>query len=213
MIERLETARNWIVPPGDGPRMTFEEFQRWYDEGHRGEWVDGEVIPLMPPDARHQEIVLLLGFVLAKFARIRRLGRVIIAPFELRLHEGRSYREPDMLFLARDHDAKFDGKRVNGAADLVVEVVSQSSVAQDRRNKMSDYAAAGIPEYWIIDPRPGRLPFEAFELHEDGYYRPLLPRADGIVESLVLPGFVVDPTWFASEELPDDETILALQGI
>jgi Uma2 family endonuclease len=213
MVEQLEPVEWDIVPPGNGPRMSFEEFQRWYDAGHRGEWVNGEVIPLMPPDERHQDIVLLLGFVLSKFARLRGLGKVIITPFEMRLHGGRSYREPDIAFVTEANRNLRDGRRIDGPADLVVEVVSPSSVAQDRRNKMSDYAAAGVIEYWIVDPRPNRTPFEAFSLHEDGYYQPIVARPDGLIASTVLAGFLVDPAWFGQSDLPDDDAMLAAQGV
>jgi Uma2 family endonuclease len=105
-----------------------------------------EVLPM--PTEKHQAIVAHLFLAFLAVAR-RTGGKVVFAPFRLRLQTGK-FREPDLLFLrsARDQrrqDAYWDG------ADLVVEVVSSDDPSRDLVTKRAEYAAAGVAEYWIVD--------------------------------------------------------------
>src|SRR5690242_3874872 len=84
--------------------MTYEEFlERVGDESH-AEWVNGEVTIFMPPRTIHQRLVFWLSTLIALYARHFDLGEIIVAPFEMRLWPGRSSREPDILFVAREHE-------------------------------------------------------------------------------------------------------------
>ncbi len=193
---------------GDEPRMSYEDYLRWHDiEGNLGEWIDGEVVRFQPPDQRHQEVAGFLLMLLKIFVDARNFGRVLLAPFELRLGETRSSREPDILYLAQDHADLNDGQRWYGA-DLVVEIVSDESVQRDRRDKWSQYAAAGIPEYRIVAPRPGRESIELFSLTGEGYYAAIPAHPDGRIGSRVLTGLSVDPAWIALDPLPNPIELL-----
>jgi len=75
-------------------------------------------------------------------------------------------------------------------------------VTRDRRVKLGEYAAAGVPEYWVVDPRQGRESLDVFVLDGTGEYVALQPDADGHLRSTVLPGLGVDPSWLTVEELP-----------
>ncbi len=190
--------------PGDGPRMSYEEYLAWHgEEGNAGEWVQGEVIPFVPPGLRHQRILRFLTLLLSAFVDSRHLGELIVAPFEMRLADLDRSREPDLLFVATEHLERFDAQRLNGAADVVVEILSTSSATRDRRDKLAEYAAAGIPEYWIIDPRFDPAIVELCTLTEDGYYAPIPPDSTGIIASIVLDGLTIDPAWLRQDPLPD----------
>ena len=113
------------------------------------ELADGKIEVLDTPTERHQAIVAFL--FLALLAVMQSGGKLLFAPFRLRLRSGR-FREPDLLLLRsaqdpRRHDAYWDG------ADLVIEVVSEDDPTRDLITKRLEYAAAGIPEYWIVDTR------------------------------------------------------------
>jgi Uma2 family endonuclease len=114
------------------------------------ELTDGhiEVLPL-PTDA-HQRIVLFLYRALYAFLAARGLGIVLVAPLRLRLRTGR-YREPDLLLLLSADDPRRSNRYWTGA-DLVVEVVSPDDPKRDLVRKRREYARAGIPEYWIVNP-------------------------------------------------------------
>ena len=191
-------------------RMSYEEFLKWSDEDTHAEWVNGEVIVFMPPKTIHQQIVVFLSNLLSLYVRFFNLGEVLTAPFEMRVLPGRSSREPDLLFIAHEHQDRLTAERLDGPADLVVELVSDSSVARDRDDKFYEYQEAGVPEYWIIDPRPGKERADFYQLTPQGKYQAALPDANGRYHPSVLPGFWLDPNWLWQRPLPSALTILAI---
>ena len=65
-----------------------------------------------------------------------------------------SAREPDVLFLAKEHLGRLRDSHIEGPADLVVEIVSKESRGRDRGEKFYEYGEGGVPEYWLLDPIP-----------------------------------------------------------
>lgn len=114
------------------------------------EMTDGWIeVPPMPTET-HQLVLQFLHGVFAAF--VRPLGGIVLfAPFPLRIREGK-YREPDLLVLLDAADPRRSDARWTGA-DLVLETVSPDDPARDYVVKRGDYAEAGMPEYWIVDPR------------------------------------------------------------
>ena len=102
----------------------------------------------MPTD-KHQTILLFLYDLFRAFLNSRG-GKVLVAPLRLRL-QSRLYREPDLLLLCNAKDERRQERYWLGA-DLVVEVVSPDKPERDLVHKRSEYAEAGIPEYWIVNP-------------------------------------------------------------
>jgi Uma2 family endonuclease len=190
-------------------RMTYEEYLAWADEDVHAEWVDGEVIVQMPPKEPHQRVVAFLMSLMTLFIQLFTLGRLLPAPFEMRAKPDGSAREPDLLFVAREHLDRLSQERLSGPADLVVEVVSDDSVARDRADKFYEYQDAGVKEYWILDPRPGRERTDFYVLDEKGRSRPVPPESDGRYHSTMLPGFWLQVDWVTSAAPPDVLTALA----
>jgi Uma2 family endonuclease len=93
---------------------------------------------------------------------------------------------------------------LEGAPDLIVEIVSSSSQHRDRREKYLEYLAAGVREYWLVDPLAQTV--EVYHL-ERGRYR-LLPETRGRIESIVLPGFHLRPQWLWRAKPPKVSTLL-----
>lgn len=181
-----------VLEQADRPlRMSYEEFLAWADEDVRAEWVNGEVIVSSPASYQHQDIVDFLLSLLRIFVETRRLGVVLDAPFQMRLSE--SSREPDLLFLANEHLDRRRENYLDGPADAVIEVLSPESAARDRGEKFYEYEAAGIAEYWLIDPQ--REQAEFYRLGSDGRYRPVLPDAEGRFVSQVITGFALRVDW------------------
>lgn len=189
--------------------MSYDEFLRWSDEHTHAEWVNGEVTVFMPPSTRHQRLNLFLSTLLSLYVRLFRLGEVFTAPFEMRLLNGRSSREPDLLFVAHGHRDRLTAQRLDGPADLVVELISPTSVRRDSEEKFAEYAEAGIPEYWILDPRPRQEGINFYQLTDQGQYREVIPDADGRYHAAVLPGFWLRPDWLWQTPLPDPLLLLA----
>ncbi len=186
--------------------MTYEQWLARAGESTQSEWVDGEAIVFMPPKMVHALIARFLTTLLTLYSDLFDLGLVIPAPFEMRL--ARSAREPDVLFLARAHLARLTPERLLGPADLVVELVSDDSVDRDRIAKLGEYEVAGVPEYWLFDPRPRRRTTEFYQLAADGRYKAVSPDADGRYHSPALPGFWLRPDWLWQEPLPKPLTLL-----
>jgi Uma2 family endonuclease len=84
-------------------RMTYEEFLAQADEDTRAEWVDGEVITMSPASDRHQDLVRFLTSLLSFVVEAHDLGVIRPAPFQMKTGPELPGREPDLLFIARDH--------------------------------------------------------------------------------------------------------------
>jgi Uma2 family endonuclease len=82
-------------------------------------------------------------------------------------------------------------------------------VARDRADKFYEYQAAGVQEYWIIDPRPGYERVDFYVLDEQGRYRPVPVDPDGRYHSTVLVGFWLQVDWVLSPEPPEVLPVLA----
>ena len=190
-------------------RMSYEQFLAWSDEDTHAEWVNGEVIVFMPPVTRHQEIAGFLYHLLSEFIGLFNLGKVLFAPFEMRHLPGYASREPDLLFISRDHLHRITKERLDGPADLVVEVVSPSSAKRDHQEKRAEYERAGVREYWVIDARPGSERAVCYALGGNQRYDAIRPDAEGRYHSVVLPGFWFREAWLFQTPQPDPLMTLA----
>lgn len=121
------------------------------------ELIDGHLEVLPMPTWMHQLIVDKIAELLKHYVREHGAGRVLQAPMPITLFP-RTIREPDvMLFLPGSEPDDPDG--FPSTVDLAVEVVSKGKEARrrDYENKPLDYARAGIPEYWIVDPQEKKI--------------------------------------------------------
>lgn len=114
------------------------------------EFTDGYVEVLPMPTDHHQTILLYLYSLLLVYLRPLG-GKLLVAPIRLRIRP-RKFREPDLLLLRDAADPRRQERYWLGA-DLVLEVVSPDDPARDLVTKRGDYAEAGVPEYWIVDPQ------------------------------------------------------------
>ncbi|MDE0024723.1 MAG: Uma2 family endonuclease [Spirochaetaceae bacterium] len=150
------------------------------------ELTDGHLELLPMPTDEHQSILAFLYELFAAFVHGRG-GKVLFAPLRLRIADG-TFREPDLLLVRDAADAR-RGNRFWTGADVVVEVVSPDQPERDVVDKRRDYAGAGIPEYWIVDPRTAEVTVLTYR---DGAYIEHGTFARGAqVESPLLPGLTV----------------------
>jgi Uma2 family endonuclease len=144
-----------------------------------------------------------LSALLTLFAEFFKRGRVLVAPVEMKVSPTSNAREPDILFVARENLGIIDDKRLNGPADLIIEIVSPESIYRDRDRKFQEYQSAGVKEYWMVDPRPGIERAQFWVLNATGDYEPVHSDEDDIYHSTVLAGFWLDTGWLWQEELPE----------
>ncbi|MCZ6491860.1 MAG: Uma2 family endonuclease, partial [Acidobacteria bacterium] len=79
------------------------------------------------------------------------LGKVYVAPLDT-IFNKYTVLQPDILFVSKERLSEVAKERIEGAPDLVVEVLSPSTADKDRRRKLAVYSQFGIQEYWIVDP-------------------------------------------------------------
>lgn len=189
--------------------MSYEAYLALPDEGIV-EWVDGEVIRHMPATASHQDIVGLLFALIRDFVNVFGLGRVLLAPFEVKLWPSGPAREPDILFVGQDRLSSLYNQRFEGGPSLVVEVVSPGSVTIDRVDKFREYERAGVGEYWIIDPRHQKQQADFYVRDDQGHFTPVEIDDDGVYASALLPGFRLQIAWLWQPETVNIQRALAV---
>ncbi len=138
---------------------------------------------------RHQDVRLYLVVLLKTFVEMTDAGLVRESPFQVRLDNGIPF-EPDLLFVGGAGLERVHDTFVEGAPDLIMEVTSAESTAEDRGEKFVAYEAAGVREYWLIDPIR-ELP-NLYTLGPDGCYDEARPDTAGRLRSRVLKNFVLD---------------------
>ncbi len=154
------------------------------------EYADGflEVLPM--PTIFHQLILKFLCWQLDHFVVTRRLGTVVTAGYKVQVGPGR-YREPDLLFIGREHSAGI-GKNFCRKVDLAMEIVSEHNRRHDLVTKRNEYARAGIREYWIVDPEEETIAVYVLGPRRRTYDEPLVFRRGDRAASVLLPGFGVE---------------------
>ena len=156
---------------------------------HLIELSDGRLEFLPMPSERHQRIVTYLLVKLYGFVLDNKLGMVLVAPLKVKLWDGK-IREPDIVFM-REANAEKRGEQVWQGADFVVEVISSDDPKRDTVDKFQEYARAGIPEYWLLDPRDNSLAIYTLPKDADSYTE-LTKQTSGEACSRLLDGFCVD---------------------
>lgn len=159
------------------------------DDGNRYEIIEGVLYTTpMPPNGNHQLAVYELGRQLGNFVVEHDLGYVLGAPFGVHLSDITRPVEPDLLYI-RKEQWQDNPKFFEGAPDLVVEILSNSTRRLDRNEKFDAYEKAGVPEYWIVNPVA--LSVEVWVLAEGNYQFKGEFTGIDIIQSTVLPGFEV----------------------
>ncbi len=200
----LQTAEE-VRLPGWTEERYFEEAP---EEGFY-EFKDGELIVATPVSIEHQMIACFLDRLLGTFARHHRMGEVFQGPGVLRLREDLE-REPDLFFVSERRRGQIREQWVDAPVEFVVEVTSPGSEARDLVEKREEYEAAGVEEYWVVDPKARRV-----VVHRRGERR--FKTEDftrGRVESEAVPGFWIEADWLWRRPLPSEvECLRALMGL
>ena len=130
--------------------LTYDDYLR-APEGLRYELLEGELRMTPSPNAQHQTVLKRLGIILVEQLEKRGLGEVFLTPFDVVLSE-HNVVQPDILFIAKDRLGIVCKANVQGAPDLVIEVLSESTESWDRVSKRRVYSKYGVREYWLVDP-------------------------------------------------------------
>ncbi|MGP0068701.1 MAG: Uma2 family endonuclease [Isosphaeraceae bacterium] len=170
---------------------------------HKIEFSDGRLEFLPMPTIYHQLILQYIYDELKPFVRAARLGIVVITGYKVRVPRGKD-REPDILFIKTENMSGI-GKQYCEKADLVVEVVSEENRPHDIETKRVEYAQAGIPEYWIVDPQEETITVLVLKPRRKSYTVHGKFTKGMRATSMLLPGFSIDVTTAVTQkpELPE----------
>jgi len=196
--EQVEPSRPMgpIVATG----VSADEYMERY-AAHFYEWVRGFVIKMSPVALKHDSLDDYVRDLLKAYFSFNPIGRVIGAPFVMRLDSTHSRREPDLQVILKTNPGELTETYMHGPADICIEIVSAESVARDYGEKFEEYEAGGVREYWILDPIRSQTHF--YRLDENGIYRLILPDAEGNYRTPLLPQFVLHVPTLWEDTLPD----------
>ncbi|MGI8644348.1 MAG: Uma2 family endonuclease [Thermomicrobiales bacterium] len=166
--------------------LTYHDLLQMPDDGKRYEIIDGELYVSPAPTPKHQELSQRLSLLIGNHVNNHRLGKLYTAPLDVRLGD-HDIVEPDLLFISRERMDIIGATTINGAPDLVIEVLSPSTRSRDETLKADLYARSGVREYWLVDPMARTL---VIRVLEDGRWIPAGPADQP--ESRVLAGLIID---------------------
>lgn len=199
----------WNGKPLPDLRMTEAQFVAWCDSDTRAEWVDGKVVVTSPSSAEQDDLNGWLLNIMRPFLDHHDLGSVHGPNLTARFASQRRRRVPDLLVVLKGRQHLVMKNHVEGAPDLIIEIVAPESQTRDRREKYVEYEKAGVREYWIIDPISQQL--EAYTLKR-GRYAEIAPEKE-VWRSVLLPGFYLKPAWLWRKPLPKVFTVLKELGM
>lgn len=171
-------------------KFTYDDLELLPDDGRRHEIIDGDHFVTPSPMVRHQDVAGRLYSKLLVFLDSHPLGRVFIAPTDVVLSPI-DVVVPDLLFISSERRSILTAKNVQGAPDLVLEVLSNSTRRTDEVIKRKLYERFGVVEYWVADPVVDRL--RIYRRDGDAYARAveLSAEAGDSLTTPLLPGFEV----------------------
>ncbi len=139
-----------MVQPKPWLKFTVKDYMSTPND-KRYQLLDGEMIVAPSPVTRHQDIVVRILLALNQFVHRHSLGRVWFAPLDVVLSD-HDVAQPDILFVSNARSAIITEANIQGAPDLVVEILSPGTAEYDRGYKQALYGRHGVREYWLVDP-------------------------------------------------------------
>jgi Uma2 family endonuclease len=131
--------------------LTYEDYLLFPDDGKRHEIIEGDHYMTPAPRTKHQRVSGRLFVALSGFTASRRLGEVFAAPFDV-VFSDENVVQPDLLFVSTPRAGIVTDDNIQGAPDLVVEIISETTRKKDEVTKRKLYERFGVAEYWIVDP-------------------------------------------------------------
>jgi len=170
-------------------QWTYEKYLTLPDDGKRYELIEGELFVTPAPGSGHQFSSLQLTVTFHEFVKKNQLGVVYYAPYEVHLPDQTRVVQPDILFIRAENAPTAHDPYFVGVPDLVVEIISPGSNRTDRYVKFGVYESAGVPEYWIVDPKGKSVTIYVLK---DGEYEEWIQAVgDEMITSQVLAGLEI----------------------
>ncbi len=184
------------------PGWTEERFFAETPDQGFYEFKDGELIVHSAVNLWHQEIVRFLTFLLTGVVSKSSLGKVFNGPGVFRPRED-LLREPDIFFVSNERLASLE-RQYAGAADFVIEVVSEGSRKRDLKEKAGEYETAGVGEYWVVDSEAREILVHRLDTEESEGRFTVRKVTRGRLASTAVPGFWIEVEWLWQRPLPSE---------
>lgn len=131
--------------------VTYDDYRHLPDDGKQYQIIEGELYMTPAPTTEHQRISINLSSILHGYVSEHQLGKVFHAPVDVVLSMT-DVVQPDILFVAKERQNIITRKNIVSAPDLVIKILSESTVPIDRKRKKELYLRHGVKEYWIVNP-------------------------------------------------------------
>jgi Uma2 family endonuclease len=174
---------------GSAPKLTYDDFVLFPDDGMRHELIDGEHYVTPSPSTRHQRSLGRLYLLMANWLEEHPIGQVFFAPYDV-VFSRFDVVEPDLLYLSTARAAEvLTELHARGVPELVVEIASPGTRKRDETIKKRLYERAGVSEYWMVDPDGNVVRVYRWESTE-GFGGPvkLSREAGDVLTTEILPG-------------------------
>ena len=169
-------------------QLTYEDYLQFPDDGKRHEIIEGDHYMTPAPRTKHQKISINLATAMAAFAKQKSLGVVLTAPCDVILSD-ENVVQPDLLYVSAARAAIVTEDNIQGAPDIVVEIISESTRKKDEVTKRKLYERFGVQEYWVVDPELEIV--KVFKRTQQKYGRAteLSKETNDVLATELLPGF------------------------
>ena len=214
MVQPLEELQNeaQIIRSTSPLKMTYEEFLNWaIKEETYAEWANGEAVFLPAVTSEHQELGSFLLTTIYLFVEKHQRGKVFYSVFQMKTVPKGNSRLPDLFFVANRNLSQLKQYYFDGAADLVVEIMTPESRARDRGEKFYEYEEGDVQEYWLLDPV--RKQAEFYHRDENGIYQLLLVDENGVFRSREIDGLWLKVEWLWQSPLPTVFDVMKAWGL
>ncbi|HVR97645.1 MAG TPA: Uma2 family endonuclease [Thermoanaerobaculia bacterium] len=169
-------------------RLTYEDYVLIPEDGRRHEVLDGEHYVSAAPFVKHQSISGRLNQHLSNFLDEHDLGSVYAAPIDVLLSP-HDIVQPDLVFVSNERAGILKTKNIEGAPDLLIEILSDSTRRIDEGIKLQRYEHFGVREYWLVDPR--RETVRIYRLTESGFELAAGLSKDETLSTPLMPGLAL----------------------
>ena len=185
----MATPKPWI-------KFTVKDYMST-PEGTRYQLLDGEMIVAPSPISRHQRILFALSVALREFVTRQQGGEVFIAPLDVVL-SNYDVAQPDILFVSNARSDIVTEANIQGAPDLVVEILFPGTATYDRGYKQALYSRHNVREYWLVDPDADTV--EVLAESQEGLATVASYDAAGTLKSPLLEGLAIELAGIFSRE-------------
>ncbi|MFM8741021.1 MAG: Uma2 family endonuclease [Cytophagales bacterium] len=137
----------------ESPPRTIMEVYEMLPGGTLAELIESQIYMSPAPSFYHRDIVFEISTQIRKYLKDNKLGKLVIAPFDVKLDEMQNTVQPDIVVILKTNPSQIDREgRYQGIPDLLIEVLSPSNREYDLIKKKDLYQKFGVQEYWIVDP-------------------------------------------------------------